>query len=239
LINTAINNWGKPSLENEPLGQPNPRPEGLLAHARKVAMLARRATDAVNATYLLDKTEAKYIYAIEAFESQRMTREARLTREELDRFLKQSEFILNVAPILSEGSNFRRHLDQLASSQQVGRFYNGTDNVDEVVALATQRMRNPDRLHAAEEAVAAATCMLWRAGREEETVVLYNAFTEVLVNDIRSSIMKGSLYLVEARAEIVKKRLWLTGRKDEAAQLMASVSEALSRGAFSTSGERL
>ena len=117
----------------------------------------------------------------------------------------------------------------------MGQFYNGTDNVDEVVALAKRRMRNSDRLNAAEEAITAATCMLWRAHREEETILLYNAFTDVLVNDIKSSILKGNLYLVETRAGIVRKRLWLTGRRDEAFQLLATVSEALTP-LVSTSG---
>ena len=222
-------------MDNEPLAQPNPRPEGLLAHARKLALVARRATDAVNASYLLEKTKTQYTYAIDAFESKGMTSEAKEAREEMGRFLTQSEFILNAAPLLLQGSKFRKHFDHLARSQQVGQFYNGTDNVDEVVALAKRRMRNSDRLNAAEEAITAATCMLWRAHREEETILLYNAFTDVLVNDIKSSILKGNLYLVETRAGIVRKRLWLTGRRDEAFQLLATVSEALTP-LVSTSG---
>ena len=64
-------------MDNEPLAQPNPRPEGLLAHARKLALVARRATDAVNASYLLEKTKTQYTYAIDAFESKGMTSEAK------------------------------------------------------------------------------------------------------------------------------------------------------------------
>jgi hypothetical protein len=220
----------------EPLAQPNPRPEGLLAHARKLAKVARKATDTVNGSFLIEKTKSQYAYVIDAFESIGMMREAHEAREELERFRKQSGFILNAAPLLAEGSDFRRFFDQLAASKEVGHFYNGTDNVDDVVALATKRMRNHDRLHAAEEAITAATCMLWRAHREEETIDLYNAFTDVLVNDIKTSIVKGDLYLVEARAEIVRKRLWLTGRKDDVLHLMMAVSEAMNPRSMSSPG---
>src|SRR5271166_2650329 len=157
-------------MANEPLAQPNPRPEGLLAHARKLAKVSQKATDTVNGSFLIEKTKAQYAYVIDAFESKGMTREANEAKEELERFRTQSGLILNGAPLLLPGSNFRRVFDQLAASKEVGQFYNGTDKVDDVVALAEKRMRNPDRLHAAEEAITAATCMLWRAHREEETI---------------------------------------------------------------------
>ena len=214
-------------MDNEPLAQPNPRPEGLLAHARKIAGLARRSTDTANGSFLIEKTKAQYALAIDAFESKKRTREANDARAELERFRKESGFILHSAPLLLEGSKFRRVFDQLAESKEVGQFFNGTNNVDEIVALAKKRMRNQDRLHAAEEAITAATCMLWRAHREEETIVLYNEFTDVLIKDIKTSITKGNLYLVEARSDIARKRLWLTGRRDEALQLLMTVSEAL------------
>jgi hypothetical protein len=212
----------------EPLAQPSPRPEGLLAHARKIAKLARRGEDVTNCSFLIEMAEAQYTFAIDAFDSHRRTWEAGEARKELDRFRKESDFILQTAPLLWEGSAFRKVFDKLAASKEVGQFFNGTDNVDDIVALARKRMGNPDRLHAAEEATTAATCMLWRAQREEETIVLYNEFTDALVKDILLSINKGNLYLVEARATITRKRLLLTGRQDEAHQLLMAVSEALS-----------
>ena len=93
-------------MDIEPLAQPNPRPEGLLAHARKLALVARRATDAVNASYLLEKTKTQYTYAIDAFESKGMTSEAKEAREEMGRFLKQLNFISSAGPLLCKVRNF-------------------------------------------------------------------------------------------------------------------------------------
>jgi len=216
------------NMDNEPLAQPNPRPEGLLAHARKIAKLARRGTDAANCRFLIEKTEVQYNVAIGAFDSNGRIREANEARTELEGFRRESTFILHTAPLLLEGSSFRNVFDKLAASKEVGQFFNGTDNVDEVVALARRRMGNPDRLHAAEEATTAATCMLWRTHREKEAIALYNEFTDALVKDISMSINKGNLYLVEARSKIARKRLLLAGRRDEAHQLLMAVSEALS-----------
>jgi len=215
-------------MDNEPLAQPSPRPEGLLAHARKIAKLARRGTDTTNCSFLIEMADAQYTFAADAFDSNGRTREANEARKELEGFRKDSAFILHTAPLLGDGSAFRKVFDKLAASKEVGQFFNGTDNVDEIVALAKRRMGNPDRLHAAEEAITAATCMLWRTHRENETIALYNEFTDVLVKDISVSITKGNLYLVEARARITRKRLLLTGRKDEAHQLLMAVSGALS-----------
>jgi hypothetical protein len=214
-------------MGNGRLGQPDPRPEGLLAHARKVAKLSRRATDTVNGSFLIERTEEQYTFAIEAFDSRHRTREAIEARAELGQFRRESGFILHAAPLLLESSAFRSAFDSLAASRKVGQFFNGTDNIDQIVALARRRMENLDRLAAAEDAARAATCMLWRAHREEETIVLYNEYTDALIKDITTNISKGILYLVEARSKIVRKRLWLTGRKDEASQLLTTVYEAL------------
>jgi hypothetical protein len=145
----------------------------------------------------------------------------------LEEFQRASGFILHAAPLLTERSAFRTTLDSLAASKQVGKFFNGTDDVDEVVALARRRMENLDRLAAADDAARAATCMLWRAHREEETIDLYNEYTDALMKDINSNISRGTLFLVETRARIARRRLRLTGRQDEASQLLATVYEAL------------
>jgi hypothetical protein len=71
--------------------------------------------------------------------------------------------------------------------------------------------------------------MLWRAHREEETIALYNEYTDVLIKDIAASIRHDKLYLVEARSKIARRRLLLAGRRDEARQLLTTVSEALRR----------
>ena len=212
---------------NGRLGQPDPRPEGLLAQARKIAKLSRRATDSVNGSFLIERTEEQYRFAIEAFDSRHMLREAIDARAELDRFRMQSGFILHDAPLLLESSDFRSVFDSLAASKKVGRFFNGVDDLDEIVALARRRMVNLDYLGAAQDAVRAATCMLWRANREEETIALYNEYTDALVKDVTASISRGTLYLVATRSKIATKRLWLTGRNDEASQLLAIVHEAL------------
>jgi len=209
------------------LAQPDPHPDGLLAHARRIATLARRPTDSANCRFLIEKTEEQYAFAIDAFDSKRRIREANEARAELENFRAESRFLLHAAPLLLDGSAFRKFFDKLAASNEVGQFFNGTDNVDEVVALARRRIGNRDRLRAAEEATTAATCMLWRARREEEAIVLYNEYSDSLVKDITASISKGNLYLVEVRSKIARKRLLLTGRKEDALQLLVTVSEAL------------
>jgi hypothetical protein len=216
-------------MGNGRLGQPDPRPEGLLAHARKIAKIARRAPDTANGRFLIETAEKQYAFAIESFDTKHRTREAIEARAELESFRTQSDFILHDAPLLVESSAFRKHFDTLAASKEVGPFFNGTDNVDEVVSLARRRMENPDRLAASEDATKAATCMLWRAHREEETIALYNEYTDVLIKDIAASIRHDKLYLVEARSKIARRRLLLAGRRDEARQLLTTVSEALRR----------
>jgi hypothetical protein len=215
------------NMGNGRLGLPDPRPEGLLAHARKIAGLARKATDTVNGRFLIETTEEHYTFAIDAFDSKHRTREANAARSELEQFRTETGFILHAAPLLLERSAFRRAFDSLAASKDVGPFFNGTDDLDEIVALARRRMENPDRLAAAEDAARVATCLLWRAHREEETIALYNEYTDALVKNITTSIRYGNLYLVEARSKIARRRLWLAGRKDEARQLLSTVSEAL------------
>jgi hypothetical protein len=209
------------------LGRPDPRPEGLLAQARKIAKLSRRATDPVHGGFLIERTDEQYLFAIEAFDRRHRTREAIDARAELEQFRRDSGFILNAAPLLVASSAFRLAFDSLAASSKVGQFFNGVDNVDEIVALARRRMENLDRLAAADDAARAATCMLWRAHREEETIALYNEYTDALVKDIASNISRGTLYLVETRTRIARRRLRLAGRKDEASQLLTTVYEAL------------
>ena len=223
-------------MGNGRLGQPDPRPEGLLAHARKIAKLAQRATDTVNSSFLIEKTEEQYAFAIQAFDSKYRSREATETRAELEQFRTESGFIMHAAPLLLERSAFRKAFDSLAASNEVGQFFNGTDNVDEIVALARARMRNRDRLAAAEDATRAASCMLWRAHREEEAIVLYNEFTDALVREITINIREGNLYLVAARSKIARKRLLLTGRQDDARRLLVTVSEALEARPMSNPG---
>jgi hypothetical protein len=214
-------------MSNGRLAQPEPSPEGLLAHARKIARLTRRATDSVNSTFLIQKAEEQYGLAIEALNREFRIREAFEARAELERFRAESVWTLHQAPLLLEGSAFRTALDDLAASKDVGRFFNGTDDVDEIVSIARRRMGNRDRLAAAEDATRAATCMLWRAEREEETVALYDEFTDVLVKDIMTSIDAGNVFLVEARSRIARTRLLLTGRREDAEQLATAVSLAL------------
>jgi hypothetical protein len=217
-------------MGNGRLGQPDPQPERLLAHARKIAKLSRRATDSVHGTFLIERTEEQYRFAIEAFDSKHRTREATDARSELGQFRMQSGFMLRAGPLLAESSDFRSVFDSLATSTTVGQFFNGTDDLDEIVALARRRMKKLDNLAAAEDAARAATCMLWRAHREEETLVLYNEYTDALIRDVTISINKGALYLVAVRSKIASRRLWLTGRNDEASQLLATVNEALKTG---------
>ncbi len=145
----------------------------------------------------------------------------------MEQFRTESGFIASAAPLLSERSGFRRALDSLAASKEVGQFFNGIDDVNDIVALARSSMANRDRLSAAEDATRAATCMLWRAHREEETIVLYNEFTDALVKEINASIRERNLVLVEARCKIARKRLLLTDRKEEARQLLQTVTAAL------------
>jgi len=140
------------NVVNGRLGLPDPSPEGLLAHARKIARLSRRATDTVNGSFLIERTESQYAFAIEAFESRHKTREAIATRAELEQFRTQSGFILHDAPLLLERSTFRSAMDSLAASKKVGPFFNGTDKLDEIVVLARRRMENLDRLAAADDA---------------------------------------------------------------------------------------
>ena len=170
-------------MGNGRLGQPDPQPERLLAHARKIAKLSRRATDTVHGSFLIERTQEQYRFAIEAFDSRRRSREAIDARSELEQFRMQSGFMLRAAPLLLESSDFRSAFDSLATSEKVGRFFNGTDDLDEIVALARRRMKKLDNLAAAEAAARAATCMLWRAHREKETIVLYNEYTDALVRD--------------------------------------------------------
>lgn len=218
------------------LAQPDPDPERLLANARKIAKIARTPRDPVNGGFLIERTEQQFTFAIEAFESEQRTREADQARAELEQFQRESDFILHYAPLLLDSSAFRMSFDSLAASNEVGRFFNGIENIDKVVDIARRRMRNPDRLGAAEDATKAATCMLWRAHRKEETIDLYNEFTDVLIKEITMSISKGHLHLVEARAQIARRRLLLTDRKDDARRLVATVSEALRPRTVSNTG---
>lgn len=209
------------------LAQPEPGPERLLASARKIAKIARRPRDSVNGEFLIERAEEQYSLAIKALESESRAREADEVRAELDQFLAESEFIIESAPLLLDRSAFRRFFDSLAASNEVGQYFNGIDDLDGIVALARSRMRNPDRLGAAEAATKAATCMLWRAHREEDTIELYNEFTDALIRDITTSIAKGTLHLVEARAAIARKRLLLADRKEEARELLGAVADAI------------
>jgi hypothetical protein len=69
--------------------------------------------------------------------------------------------------------------------------------------------------------------MLWRAHREVETIALYNENTDALIKDIKMNITNGTVYLVEARSKVARRRLRLTGRISEASQLRTVVYEAL------------
>jgi hypothetical protein len=213
-------------MASQRLAQPEPPPEGLLAHARKVAKIALRTSDAITGDFLIKKAEELYNMAIRAFERGYKVREASQARSELKQFSSESRFVLHDAPVLSGDSAFRRALDDLAGSDTIGAYYNGTNNLDDIVTIAKRRMAQRDRLGAAEDATRAATCLLWRAGREEEAIALYNEFTDVLVRDVRTYLDHDHLYLVETKAEIARKRLLLTGRRDEAGEIEKLVAQA-------------
>ena len=208
------------------LAQPDPSPEALLAHARRIAKIALRSTDGVTGNFLIEKAEEQYNVAIKAFDSVRKVGEAIQARAELKEFSAESRFALYDAPVLLDGTAFRRAMDALAESGSIGTYYNGTNDLDEIVAIAKRRMANRDRLGAAEDATRAATCLLWRAGREDEAISLYNEFTDALVRDIRANLSSGHLYLVKMKVDIARKRLELTGRLDEAREVDKLVSEA-------------
>jgi hypothetical protein len=201
------------------LAQPDPRPEGLLAHARRIAKIALRATDTVNGDFLIAKAEEQYTIAIQAFDRKMRKAEANQARAELKHFRTESQFVLHDAPVLAEDSAFRSALDTLAASDEIGPYYNGTNDIDEIVSLARRRMGKRDSLSAAEDATRAATCLLWRAHREEETIAVYNEFTDALIRDVVANLNGGHLYLVEKKAEIARRRLLLTGRADKASEL--------------------
>jgi hypothetical protein len=208
------------------LAQPEPPAEGLLAHARKIARIALRTTDTITGSFLIEKAEEQYRVAIRALESSWMIGEANQAKAELKRFSSESRFVLNDAPVLTGDSAFRRALDDLAATDTIGPYYNGTNNLDEIVTIAKRRMAQRDRLGAAEDATRAATCLLWRAGREDEAIALYNEFTDALVRDVKAHLGSGQLYLVEMKSNIARKRLMLTGRTDEADAIEKLVAEA-------------
>ena len=208
------------------LAQPEPRPEALLAHARKIARIALRATDAITGDFLIEKAEEQYAIAITALDQKMLVGEARQARAELKQFSAESRFVLRDAPVLTGDSAFRRALDDLAASGTIGPYYNGTNKLDDIVSIARKRMGQRDRLGAAEDATRAATCLLWRAGREDEAITLYNEFSDALVRDIRAHLAGGQLYLVDRKVDIARKRLLLTGRKDEADELERVMSQA-------------
>lgn len=214
-------------MSNIRLAQPEPHPERLLAHARKIAKIALRATDTITGDFLIDKAEEQYALAIRALDGALMRGEAAQARIELEEFSAESRFLLHDAPVLAGDSAFRKALDILAASEAIGPYYNGTNNVDEIADIARKRMARRDRLGAAEDATRAATCLLWRAHREEEAKDLYNEFTDVLVREVKADLDSGQHYLVETKSDITRKRLVLTGRKDEADQLENLVSESL------------
>jgi hypothetical protein len=208
------------------LAQPEPRPEGLLAHARRIAKIALRATDSVTGDFLIEKAEEQYQVAIRALDGKSMAGLASQARAELKQFSTESRFVLHDAPVLTEDTAFRRALDTLAATEAIGPYYNGTNDLDEIVAIAKRRMSKRDQLVAAEDATRAATCLLWRAKREEEAISLYNDFTDALVRDVKAHLGGGQLYLVEKKADIARNRLLLTGRTDEASDIEKLVSDA-------------
>jgi hypothetical protein len=205
--------------------QPEPTADGLLAHARKIAKIAIRATDAITGDFLIEKAEEQYAIAIAVFDSSSRAGEANRAREELRQFSAESRFVLHHAPALAKGSAFRSTLNALAASEAIGSYYNGTDDVDEIVAIARRRMGSRDRLGAAEDATRAATCLLWRANREKEAIALYNEFTDVLVQHVKGHLSRGHLYLVVKAADIARKRLLLTGRGGEANEIDTLVAK--------------
>lgn len=208
------------------LAQPEPPPEGLLAHARRIAKIALRTSDSITGDFLIVKAEEQYAIAIRALEAKYMVGEASVARTELKQFSAESRFVLHDAPVLSGTSAFRRALDALAATEAIGAYYNGTNNLDEIVTIARRRMSQRDRLGAAEDATRAATCLLWRAEREEEAIALYNEFTDALVRDVKAHLATGQVYLVETKADIARKRLLLTGRNDEADAMERLVVDA-------------
>jgi hypothetical protein len=209
------------------LAQPDPTPDRLLAFARRVAELALRATNTVNGNYLIRRAEEQYGLAIKALESHDRIREAEWAGNELNQFGADSRVALKTSPVLVKGSRFRRAMDLLAESPEIGKFYNGTDKIDVIVAIARRRMASRERLAAAEDATRAATCMLWRMQREEEATLLYNEFTDALLKDVFATIEKGNIYLVEMKSRVARKRLLLTGRNDDAQHLETAVSQAM------------
>ena len=210
------------------MARPDPTSDAYLANARRLARIASKAEDDINRAFLLERMEEQYILAIQELDGTRRAREALEVRAELEQSRRRSgRRPPRIEPLLAEGSQFRSALDDLASSNRVGQFFNGTDNVDDVVFIAKKWMGRDGRLTAAESAVRAATCMLWRAGREEETVHLYDEFTNIYMVDVLARIDgANSLSLAEPRARIASQRLRLTGRKHEARQLLAIVTEA-------------
>lgn len=208
------------------LAQPDPRPEALLAHARKIAKIALRTTDTITGDFLIDKAEEQYAVAIRALDGKAMVAEAGQARAELAQFSIEARFTLHEAPVLVDGSAFRRALDSLARDDTIGAYYNGTNDVEEIVRIARRRMSSRERLGAAEDATRAATCLLWRAGREEEAMALYNDFTDALVRDVRSNLDGGLLSLVRTKADIARRRLMLTGRTDDAREIDKLLAEA-------------
>jgi hypothetical protein len=212
------------------LAQPDPTPDRLLIFARRVAELALRATNTVNGNYLIGRAEEQYGLAIKAFENHNRIREAEWASNELNQFGADSRVALKTSPVLVKGSPFRRAMDLLAESSEVGKFYNGTDKIDVIVAIARRRMGSRERLAAAEDATRVATCMLWRMQREEEATLLYNEFTDALMKDVFATIEKGDIYLVEMKSRVARKRLLLTGRNDDAQHLDTAVYQAMSSG---------
>ncbi len=209
--------------------RPDPEPEVYLANAKRLERLVETASDDTNRDFLLEKLEEQYLHAITALDDRQRSREAIQIRAALTRVRSQSgRRHLHTDPLLAEHSAFRRYFNSLSASDRVGRFFNGTDDVDDVVNLARKWMTRRERLVAAEGAATAATCMLWRGGREADAIQLYDDFTNFYVVDILEKLSLGqSLHLAEHRAAIASQRLLLTGRKHEARQLLDIVSEAL------------
>ncbi|HEV2360111.1 MAG TPA: hypothetical protein VGS21_00255 [Acidimicrobiales bacterium] len=210
------------------LAQPDPPPDRLLAFARKVAELALRSDNTVNGNFLIGRAEDQYAMAIKALVDNGRVRESEWVGDELRQFSEDSRSVLKTSPVLVKGSPFRRAMDRLADSTEIGKYYNGTDKVDAIVDIARRRMGSRERLVAAEDATRAATCMLWREKREEDAILLYNELTDAMVRDLMATIEKGDIYLVEMKSRVVRKRLVLAGRSDDVRDLDASVSKAMS-----------
>jgi hypothetical protein len=207
------------------LAQPDPRPEALLAHARRIAKIALRSTDSITGDFLIEKAEEQYQVAIRAFDSKSRPGEASQARAELKQFSSESRFALHDAPVLLDGSAFRKAMDALAATESIGPYYNGTNDLEEIVNIARRRMAHRDRLGAAEDATRAATCLLWRAGREDEAISLYNEFTDALVRDVRAHLGSGLHSIVQRKLDIARHRLLLTDRRDEALELAKLVED--------------